>query len=166
MQIDSPEVENIIDFILSLANISPWFYVGAILIGVVVGIINRNWKIGFLVGYMLIIFSIAVLSRRPGNHINNFVLFYKYRQGINDQILTNILFFIPIGMILGSIGLKWIWIGPVFSVLIEVSQLLLRRGMFDVDDIVSNCIGTIIGLIILLIIKTALGKHNKGGSAS
>lgn len=46
----------------------------------------------------------------------------------------------------------------MFSVLIEFSQLLFRRGMFDADDIVSNTIGTIIGLGLFLLFDKGIER--------
>lgn len=137
---------------MKLASISPWFYIGSIGVGVLVGVLSKKWKIAVLVGYCIIIFSVAVLSRVSAEkHTNNFVVFYKYKQGINEQILANIIIFIPIGALLESITWKLLPIGFMFSVAIELSQLLFHRGMFDVDDIISNSLGIVIGVVSILL---------------
>lgn len=138
-------IEKTYKYIVKLSNISPWFYIAAVAVAIAVGLISRKVRLGILVGYCLIIFSIAVLSRKSGNHTNNFLLFHTYRHGLTDQILANIVFFIPIGIFLGSFGWKYIPVGSGFSVLIELCQLILNRGMFDVDDVLNNTAGILIG---------------------
>ena len=66
-------------------------------------------------------------------------------------VILNILLFVPLGYLLPlSIKKtdKWyliLAIGIVFSAIIETTQLISHRGWFDVDDIIHNGVGTIIG---------------------
>lgn len=66
-------------------------------------------------------------------------------------VILNILLFVPLGYLLPlSIKKtdKWyliLAIGIVFSAIIETTQLITHRGWFDVDDIIHNGVGTIIG---------------------
>ena len=150
-------IKEAFDYIVRLSNISVWYYVAAIGIGALVGAISKKWKISVLIGYMIIVFSIAVLSRRTKNYSLNFELFYKYQQGFNEQILSNILLFIPIGLLLASIRWKLVPIGIVFSVLIELSQLCFKRGIFD---IVSNSLGIMTGILLITFFRIA---KNAGG---
>lgn len=72
------------------------------------------------------------------------------------SFLGNIGMFIPIGLLIPAI---WkikdrivILIGFLISLSIELSQLFLNRGT-DIDDLIFNTLGTIIGLMIYKIIS-------------
>ena len=77
--------------------------------------------------------------------------------GIN--LLGNIIVMIPFGYALPSLfgqGRKrpilYVLIGMVFSILIEYSQYVTHTGSCDVDDIILNTMGVIIGYIIYAIL--------------
>ena len=111
---------------------------------------------------MLIIFSITVLSRSSGGvHRKNFQLLQTYQNGFDSQILANILFFIPIGIMIAFIHLRWLWIGVLFPIVIETMQLLLKRGMFDVDDILGNIVGLLVGAAVALLFMKMIQSLRK-----
>ena len=65
-----------------------------------------------------------------------------------EQILWNILAFIPIGLIGGKVASwKIILIGAMVSVSVEASQLFFRLGLFEFDDMIHNTLGTVIGFV-------------------
>lgn len=52
-------------------------------------------------------------------------------------------------MMSGKYGLlKAILVGLLFSLTIECSQLLWKRGTFDVNDIFNNTVGALIGGVV------------------
>ena len=71
-----------------------------------------------------------------------------------DNLSANLLVFMPMGVYLpyyfkNKLSLKkcfLILIGMVFSV--EILQLILRKGTFDIDDIILNVLGGMIGYLI------------------
>ena len=67
----------------------------------------------------------------------------------------NIIMFMPIGFFTALLwklsNKKVIAIGFFFSLLIESCQLFLTRGT-DIDDLILNTIGTILGLLLYKII--------------
>ena len=70
---------------------------------------------------------------------------YIYRDN-----LLNIISFIPIGLLTGIISpklrvLNALLVGLLVSLVIECSQLTLKRGVFDVDDLFNNSVGALIG---------------------
>lgn len=69
--------------------------------------------------------------------------------GFYSNCLGNILLFIPVGVLFPicfSNKLLSICIfGGLLTVLIETMQLLFSRGYFEIDDLVSNMVGAIIG---------------------
>ena len=57
--------------------------------------------------------------------------------------------FVPIGLLVEN---KWYY-GIGISLFIELGQLILKRGLFEFDDIFHNCIGLVVGYILYCIIK-------------
>lgn len=83
---------------------------------------------------------------------------------ITDQFIGNILAFVPFGFLLpliaSSLGSFTLMLGNtfVFSLLIEISQLLFQVGAFDVDDLFLNTLGGVIGFLL----SRRLNKKNRG----
>lgn len=75
-----------------------------------------------------------------------------------DNIL-NIMSFIPIGLMAGVVFrrqriIKALLIGLLVSIVIEGSQFMWHRGVFDVDDLFNNTVGALIGgMIVALMVK-------------
>lgn len=119
--------------------------------------------IRLLVFYSMILFCATVLCRNEGIRRYRLDLFWSWKAVIEinrtDLIyenLLNIFMFIPIGYLLSEcfkirsnrIFFLVILIGIVTSGLIEVSQLVMKCGLCEVDDIVHNTIGCAIGYFI------------------
>ena len=82
-------------------------------------------------------------------------------------LALNVLLFVPLGMLLPIVkesfgSLKKVFIsGFLFSLSIEVTQILTKRGWFDVDDVINNTLGAVIGVILYLrIIDVSCEKIN------
>lgn len=73
-----------------------------------------------------------------------------------SSLALNILLFVPLGLLLPIVkesfgSLKKVFIsGFLFSLSIEVTQILTKRGWFDVDDVINNTLGAVIGFILYL----------------
>lgn len=91
------------------------------------------------------------------------VIIQTYNELLNNNInyliinlLGNIIMFIPFGFFIPLLfnisNKKVIMIGFLSSLFIELNQLILPRGT-DIDDLILNTTGTIIGLIIYKIIN-------------
>ena len=67
------------------------------------------------------------------------------------QALLNIVLFLPYGVFL-KIGRRKLWasalIGFGSSLLIEAVEYVANRGVFDVDDLILNTLGTVIGYLL------------------
>ena len=117
--------------------------------------IKHMWIIFFLGMYIYIVVGITILSRSGAviNEVNllPFCTFYNTFKA-RKQIYENILMFIPLPMLLYGIGgmyrtLKCVtMIGMGGSILIELLQLVFRLGYFEIDDVITNTVGTVIGL--------------------
>ena len=123
---------------------------------------NKFW-LGALLAYILILFFFAVLIR-DAREVSSVKLdmFWGYHNPpkyiYRDNIL-NIASFVPIGLMTGMVFkryriIKALLVGMLVSLLIEYSQLLWHKGVFDVDDLFNNAVGALTGgLIVALIVK-------------
>lgn len=111
--------------------------------------------------YLALMLVITFLSRESGDSKGiDLELFSTW--GINDRnnayVVENVLLFIPYGFLGAwtSGRLRRILLCGVFgfltSVGIESLQLVTRRGFFQIDDILTNTLGTVIGCGIFCII--------------
>lgn len=123
----------------------------------------KNRKLFFISIFIiyLIVILIATLINRPNYSFNqraSFQLFSSYRYAIHNfdlrewrNIILNICMTIPLGILLPLINKKfknW-WLtylaGLAFTTIIELTQLLTNRGIFEIDDIFNNTLGCTIG---------------------
>lgn len=88
-------------------------------------------------------------------------MFQGYVQPIGGNykdVVVNIIGFIPIGLLAVQILekhqiFKAMLVGLLVSLAIECSQLIWKRGTFDVDDLFNNTLGVLIGgLLVILVI--------------
>lgn len=129
---------------------------------------------GALFAYSFIVFSLTLLSRTSVEvYRYSFIPFWSWIEGATDkyigyEVIYNIFLFIPLGMLEKSslkkiIKLKHvIIINFIIALVIEFFQLILKRGMFELDDIIDAIIGALIGYgIYVIIIKLRELKHRK-----
>lgn len=107
------------------------------------------------------IISLIVLTliTRSGNHQigHNFIPFWSYAAIINenqgalfvDNVL-NLIVFLPIGVLLGCgyKNIKWqkeLYLAAGLSICIEILQFIFKRGFSEVDDVIHNTLGCMIG---------------------
>lgn len=81
------------------------------------------------------------------------------------NLIGNVVVFIPLGFLIPKISKKKTFFSTIFKslafiMLIEVSQLIGTVGEFDVDDIILNLVGSIIGYLIFAIFNKKK-THNK-----
>ena len=125
----------------------------------------RVWKkpsLGLLVGYAFLILAETVLIRKPfeGQHFQP-EIFWSWKQWNvqKNQILTNVVMFIPAGLLCGRLW-KWkgLWVAAGLSAAIEILQLITARGLCEFDDVFHNMIGAVIGIGIVMIGRKLLGE--------
>lgn len=63
--------------------------------------------------------------------------------GYWSDIVLNILLFVPLGMLVG--GKRAIIIGITLSLYIEFCQYVFVLGYCEIDDILNNTMGTVLG---------------------
>ena len=85
--------------------------------------------------------------------------FWVYREQLGFRafflnVVGNVLAFVPCGFLLPAISRRCRWIygsaavGLMISFIIECTQLIFRVGSFDVDDLMLNTLGVIVGFFI------------------
>ena len=111
--------------------------------------------------YLAVMLVITFLSREGGNHSGlDLELFSTW--GINDRnnalVIENILLFVPYGIFcpLAFRFARKFWgcltVGALTSMLIELSQLITGRGYFQIDDILTNIVGTVAGYLLYFLL--------------
>jgi len=115
---------------------------------------KTSWCI--LGGYMSFIFCATVLFRDQAEEMHySWQPFLTYACLYNRriaEIILNVLMFIPIGFLLTAAMKRErfhfvLCTGCMFSLTIETAQLLFRRGVCSIDDIIHNVLGCVIGYI-------------------
>lgn len=172
--------------------------VSMVLITIINIILNKKssgkikWQ-HYLFGYFLILYlvislkdivgfpTLSDLERKVmlGVPIFDLVLnFIPLSSGIEISTILNIIFFMPFGFLLPTLWNKFrkfiptVFAGFIFSLIIEVGQLFTIRAT-DVDDLIMNTLGTILGFILFKILsiifkklsnKTMVEEYNKKDS--
>lgn len=111
--------------------------------------------------YLLHVFGSTVFSRLPSKRICKLEVFWSWKEILNSMnttypkyelFLENILNVIMLLPLVYGKKIDWevgLLIGFCISLSIELMRLVLCRGMFDVDDIIHNSLGFLIGIVII-----------------
>ena len=115
--------------------------------------IKKEIVLILFISYLLILFSVVTfpVNEYGRNNFNLFEEIRRYKIGSNlfiQNIVGNILMFMPFGMFLNAYfnikRLPLIVITFFYSLSIELVQMIIGR-VFDVDDIILNLVGSVIG---------------------
>lgn len=96
--------------------------------------------------YILIILWITLFSREPMTTRIFRGLFWEIEMGYWNNIIQNILLFIPLGFLIG--GKRGIIAGVLLSIGIELTQYIAVLGYCELDDVLNNTIGAAIGALL------------------
>lgn len=127
---------------------------------------------------MAIVFSLTGVSPTSGFHLDIRIdeislipfkgIVEMIQGGINTHsiinIIGNIVMFMPIGFLIPLVYdklnsyKKVVLFGFVTSLIIELTQLFLARGT-DVDDLILNTIGAVLGYLVFIIFEKLLGGY-------
>ena len=126
------------------------------------------------VGYCAIVTYATMLRGVGGYREWNLHLFRAWREAWNNysvknwaNVLLNVAMFVPLGGLLPLLGKKFrkwyltIPAGFAVSLTIEVLQLVIGRGICDVDDLFCNTLGTMIGYFGIMAVLSIAGKKPK-----
>ena len=129
----------------------------------------KRTKIGWcLLGalYLCFLISMTLLNREVSDNMQiAWVPFWSYVEvfqgeiGLLGQMIFNVVVFLPWCFLLEKLfpafhKLRW-GVGSAFflSIIIELSQLFLRLGLFEFDDIFHNTLGALAGFYIWRVVK-------------
>ena len=82
---------------------------------------------------------------------------------INADFLGNVLMFVPVGIFTctftkGKYPYRYIYIIPLLSIGVELTQFVLRTGILDADDVILNTLGGAVGVCIFAVIYRLKNK--------
>lgn len=110
--------------------------------------------------YLAVVMAITFFSRESGSR-QGLDLEFLSTWGINDRnnayVIENILLFVPYGILcpIAFARTRKFWscllTGALTSFLVEALQLLTGRGYFQIDDILTNVLGTAAGYLLYAI---------------
>ena len=151
------------------------FCMGTVLIFAIYGF-RSGWKKGaglLLIEYIFLIYCSTVIFRTSVENVgHDFMPFWSYlaildgRKELIPENIMNVVVFIPIGILLGVTTSRWkmfdgrwkkgwqvaliIGTGLGISISIETMQYFFHRGFAELDDVMHNTTGCLIGLVVLI----------------
>lgn len=156
------------------AGLTIVFLIGAVLMFVLYG---RNQGLRYScrilsVDYLALLFCSTVFFRKYSERRGHgFQPFWSYSQyDLLYENIMNVVAFVPVGLLLGCAFRSMTWskvmlIGGVASVLIETTQFFFKRGFSEVDDVMHNTAGCLIGYGVYWLVKCGyerIGKRRVG----
>ena len=132
-------------------------------LGVVVFIAWKGFKTGLrysvallLIEYIFLIFCSTVFFRTT-SELRKYDIhpFWSYdRPELLVENIMNVVVFVPVGLLLGIAFKQMTWwkaflIGCSISVTIESLQFFFMRGFSELDDVMHNTLGCILGYILV-----------------
>ncbi len=116
----------------------------------------RYSAILLLVEYVFLLFCSTVIFRATGETRQyDFHPFWSYsRPDLLVENIMNVVVFIPVGLLLGIAFKQTTWwkallLGCGISITIESLQFIFMRGFSEVDDVMHNTLGCIVGYIMV-----------------
>ena len=142
-----------------------WMLLGVFCLGILLIILfrkaNDGWRLAsglLLLEYVFLIYSVTVIFRGTmAEHKYRLIPFWGYRLLIEEgktlcvySNFWNILALVPVGFLMGISFKKTesktvLLIGMLMSISIEVLQFVLMRGFAELDDVIHNTGGCMIG---------------------
>ena len=116
-----------------------------------------QWRYGLFLFYLSFMLISTVLFRRHVDPLRNVLSHFGFRRGNvmwNNEIIEHILFFIPCTVLfLEAFRPARPWtaalaVSAATTCTLEVSQLILRLGEFQLSDIFHNILGGMIGCVL------------------
>ena len=124
-----------------------------------------------LIEYVFLLFCSTVIFRTVGETRQyDFHPFWSYqalqegREDLLAENIMNVVVFIPVGLLLGIAFKQMTWwkvllVGCSISVTIESLQFFLMRGFSELDDVMHNTLGCLLGYGIMTILRIFFNKR-------
>ena len=116
--------------------------------------IKHRIPFSIFLAYILVIFRVVFLCREPGSRKTiSLVLFetWGHTFHMHAMFVENIIMFIPFGILLPILfrefrnGWLCVLTGFICSCSIEIVQHITQTGFLQLDDVVTNTTGTLLG---------------------
>lgn len=141
---------------------------------------DRLVVIGLFLCYLTLVVGVTMLNRVGGHTSNlNLQLFSSYKEAWNSfsevewrNIILNILLFVPMGIVLPVVfkRINSFWrvslTGLAIAVCIELVQFIKKIGITELDDVVNNTLGTMIGYGLFALAVWVVRKKQKEENCS
>ena len=129
-------------------------WLAAILIVAVSLKLPSRGRMIMLICYSAFILYMTILTREATEYRINLDLFTSYRQFFESaehriEVIDNILLFVPFSVLLYALWPRFsgvLFATVLFSVAVETAQLILKAGYCQLDDVLNNGAGGLIGL--------------------
>ena len=121
------------------------------------GTIKRRIPFAFFLAYILVIFRVVFLCRESGSRkAISLVLLetWGHTFHMHAMFVENIIMFIPFGVLLPILFRKFrngwlcVLVGFICSCSIEIVQHITQTGYLQLDDVVTNTTGMLLGWLI------------------
>ena len=134
--------------------------------------LNKTALVMFFL-YLLMVSYVTVFSRKGHAQTDILLSFDSIEEAINRHSLEplqhlwlNILMFVPIGALFAAIHPRLARLSVVFplgmllTTIIETTQLLMRNGQCDLEDLAANTLGACVGLALFKLIRRMIPSNN------
>lgn len=153
------------EMLIRLDNILQTYPALVVIIGILIMMVALSLKgkprIVFIAVYFCFILYMTMAWRETGTSRSRFELFWSYKQFLTSkslrlEILNNVWLFVPFGIALrdclaetaGQKAILWtVLLCLLLSAGIETVQLIARIGLCEMDDVISNGLGGLIGAL-------------------
>lgn len=149
--------------------ITKWFFICAVFLPFLVSFFLKKphgtilRKIGLLAFFLYAIYAMTLLDRMDtGVSLLSLDFLWTWKRAFEGSvkyqyfIVGNIMLFVPYGMVVTSLFPKekrrwWIalLIGIATSGCIEVAQMVFHAGLCELDDVILNTIGMLVGYVVV-----------------
>ena len=118
-----------------------------------------------LIEYVFLLFCSTVIYRSVGEiRQYKFQPLWSYqaiqegREDLLAENIMNVVVFVPVGLLLGIAFKQMTWwkvllVGCSISAVIELLQFFLMRGFSELDDVMHNTLGCLIGFGFMIILR-------------
>ena len=135
--------------------------------------LNKTALVMFFL-YLLMVSYVTVFSRTGHVQTDILLSFDSIEEAINRHSLEplqhlwlNIVMFMPIGALFAAIHPRLarlsvvLPLGMLLTTIIETTQLLMRNGQCDLEDLAANTLGTCLGLLLFKLVKKMMPSNNR-----
>lgn len=118
-----------------------------------------------LIEFVFLLYCSTVFFRNTGKLQYDFMplwSYFSYLRGEDNRLLAenvmNMVVFVPVGVLVGAVFRSMSWkkvlvIGICLSIGIEALQFVFRKGFSEVDDVMHNTLGGVIGYGIYCLLR-------------